>query len=390
MFKRYEGESEYEFIYRVCSNKEAIGTWNDVADMLNEALGYEYTDSKYRKDYQSFQKMFKANEPKFTNIDAQLEDIKEERRILAREKSNICDERSALSRQIRELARNESTLDMVKRVISECDVEPFEYTSSPIINGDNDLIVHLTDLHCGAEIDSYFNSYNKNIVSDRLSKYLDEIFTIQERHDSRRCYLILGGDLITGLIHFSIRCESNENVVEQIKTASTIISGFAYNLAQRFEEVHIFSTPGNHSRAIADKKLSLKGENLDELIPFYMEAKLEKQTNVHICRNIVDESIATFKVRGRDIFAAHGDKDEPDRVVQSLTMLIGTKPYMVFLGHRHKNGMSTVFNSKVIESGSVMGMDNFSLDRRFVGRPEQAVAVVSDRGFECLYDIQLD
>ena len=45
-YKRQSGESEEEFIYRVCSAKELIGSWQDVSDIINEQLGYEYTESK--------------------------------------------------------------------------------------------------------------------------------------------------------------------------------------------------------------------------------------------------------------------------------------------------------------------------------------------------------
>ena len=38
-FKRLENETDEELIYRVCSQKEAIGTWEDVKDILNSLLG---------------------------------------------------------------------------------------------------------------------------------------------------------------------------------------------------------------------------------------------------------------------------------------------------------------------------------------------------------------
>lgn len=60
-FLRREDESEYAYIYRIGAAKDRIGSWQDVADILNEQLGYEYTESKYRKDYNSFRKMFEAN-----------------------------------------------------------------------------------------------------------------------------------------------------------------------------------------------------------------------------------------------------------------------------------------------------------------------------------------
>ena len=44
---RKEDESEYAYIYRIGNIKEQIGSWQDVADLLNYQLGYQYTESKY-------------------------------------------------------------------------------------------------------------------------------------------------------------------------------------------------------------------------------------------------------------------------------------------------------------------------------------------------------
>lgn len=40
---RKEDESEYAYIYRIGNIKEQIGSWQDVADLLNYQLGYQYT-----------------------------------------------------------------------------------------------------------------------------------------------------------------------------------------------------------------------------------------------------------------------------------------------------------------------------------------------------------
>ena len=56
-YKRYEGETEDELIYRICSQKEQIGTWKEVRDILNNLLNYSYNESTYRKKYQYFNKL---------------------------------------------------------------------------------------------------------------------------------------------------------------------------------------------------------------------------------------------------------------------------------------------------------------------------------------------
>ena len=48
-YQKFENETNEEVIYRICNDKDQIGSWQEVANILNELLGFEYTESKYRK-----------------------------------------------------------------------------------------------------------------------------------------------------------------------------------------------------------------------------------------------------------------------------------------------------------------------------------------------------
>ena len=71
-YKRLDNETDEELIYRICLNKDTIGTWNDVKDILNELLNVDYGESTYRKKFQVFEKMFSANQNRFLNSDERL------------------------------------------------------------------------------------------------------------------------------------------------------------------------------------------------------------------------------------------------------------------------------------------------------------------------------
>ena len=57
-FKRYDGESEEELLYRIGQRKEEIGTWDDIADIMNSLLGYDYGEARYRKRFAIIKKVF--------------------------------------------------------------------------------------------------------------------------------------------------------------------------------------------------------------------------------------------------------------------------------------------------------------------------------------------
>ena len=95
------------------------------------------------------------------------------------------------------------------------------------------------------------------------------------------------------------------------------------------------------------------------------------------------------------VYATHGDKDTPHNVVYNMTKFARKAnlplPDICYLGHRHTNGLTTVDDVKIIESGCVDGMDSFSIDKRLVGTPEQTVVVVTEkRRIKALCDVQID
>lgn len=87
---------------------------------------------------------------------------------------------------------------------------------------------------------------------------------------------------------------------------------------------------------------------------------------------------------------SHGDKDSPKNVVQKFSLFFGTIPDIIYLGHRHKNGMTKIYNATVIESGTMSGTDNYALDSRLNTAPSQTISVINKNGLDCLYDVKFE
>lgn len=398
-FKKQSDESDERFIWRMCQYKDSgisDMSWNDVADIINRELGMDdmpYSEAAFRKPYQQAKRFYDAGVFDNASDDEYLSEIRLQRQELEKERVRMRDERNELKRMLREEARKESFMEQIRRAISECDVKPLEHdegkTFDGVANGDNDLIVTLTDLHTGIQIDNFCNKFDSDVLKARLNRYIDKIVEVQRRHGSENAFVIVS-EVISGLIHDSLRIESNQTVIEQFLTAVTYISDFLAELSRHFRCVNVFCCPGNHSRVVANKDNSVKGENLDNLVIPFLEAKLQNFDNVYCYRNEIEESVAMFNVRSNIIMASHGDKDEPSSVVQKFTMMFGVKPSIVYLSHRHTNAMSTVYDTKVITSGCMSGSDNYCMDKRLRGKPEQVVSVITDDGLECNYDIRFE
>ena len=361
--------------------------WQDVADFRSEYVGdLEHRDT-VRKGSKLLYEYIDAgwvNEPT-ENITSDSSELI----AMRKERIKLSDARVDYNRLIRQEARKESYADMVKNIICQ-NVEPINipvhYT---LFNSTTDLLCHLTDIHTGIEIHNWKNDFDEDVLRNRIEKFTSDILDIRGQHGSENCYLVIG-EILSGLIHSNLRLQNNMDLMEQFKYISELISAMLIRMANHFNHIYVYVTPGNHSRISPKKEEALDGENMDVLLPFYLKARLQNIENVSICDNTIEPEIVMFNIRGNNVFAAHGHKDNPSSVVQNFTMLFGIKPDIVLLGHRHTNGLTTVYDTKVIESGCVSGTDQFAMSIRKANRPEQTVSVIGEKGLLCLYDIQLD
>ena len=71
--------------------------------------------------------------------------------------------------------------------------------------------------------------------------------------------------------------------------------------------------------------------------------------------------------------------------------MTGVKPDGIIMGHRHHNAYDTVHNVKIIQCGCMSGSDDYCIDNRLSGKPEQCVVITNDsKAVVCMYDIKLD
>ena len=391
-YTRKDGETDEQLFFRICSEKDKIGSWKDVANIINGIMNTNYSESKFRKRFQDFQKTMDANQHLILDDDNYVKEIRLAKQELQKEKVKLSDERVEFNRQVREQARKESFEDMIKRVIFE-NVEPIDFnnfgnnTTSFNQNG-RDLLVHITDIHTGIEINAFNNEFNQDVLKMRIEYYTKRIIDIAESQGAENCYIVVS-EILSGIIHNNLRLQNNMDLMEQFKYISDLLSEMFISLSSKLNSVHVYTVEGNHSRIMQNKEDSLQGENFDILLPFYLKARLQNYSNIIIHENDVCKDIAMFEVRGNLVMASHGDKDSPSSVVQNFTMMFGKKPDIVMLGHRHVNSMETVYDTKVIQSGCISGNDEYALSIRKTNKPEQVVTVVDEDGVLCLYDVKL-
>ena len=399
--KRLDGENEEQYIWRVAQLKDggAIDlNWEELTDYINKECRDsedEYrSEAAYRKPYQQAKRYYEAgvfskfNENDYTNK------LGEQKRELEKAKVAFRDERNGWNKQNRIEARIEERLDNLERELQTIGKTEFRAANNVRIDeGDNSLIIMLSDLHTGQTFNSPFGKYNTDILKDRLNQLLIKALDIGVRHQSVMANVVLLGDEISGNIHNTIQVSNRENVIDQIKIASEVIASFCVELANAFGFVNVYECAGNHSRLVSNKELAIHDERLDNLITWIVKQMTMHISNIKVhdndCR--IDSGISVFELYGKEYVAVHGDNDVLNKTgVGNLSMMLGKIPYAILNGHNHFPSNTDVNGVKVVQGGSLAGSgDDYTIEKRLSGKPNQTILVCDENGIDCIYNVEL-
>lgn len=397
--KKLPTETEEQFLWKVGNLVDSgkVENWESVNDIVNrELLGEDETtyrtESAWRKRYQAAKKFY---DNCFVKMESGTIQSQNSNQLVELEKQRVKTrrERNELRRVIREESDKESYREQFIRTMQEYVTEPLEYEENARFKGvlktDNDLLISLFDIHAGMESNNFFNTYNQDVLKDRLNEYLDKIFEVQIRHGSENAFLVLS-ETVSGFIHPTLRIENNQDMIDQFLLVTDYLAQFIKELSHHFNKVNVYMAIGNHGRLSPKKDDNLTHENMDNLVLPFLEAKLQNFDNVVCHKNTIEDTIAMFAIRGTNVFASHGDRETPQNAIQKLTMFTSIKPDIYLCGHRHTNAMTTVYNSKVLQAGCLSGSDSYCMDNRLQNKPEQLLCVITDTGLDCIYDVKFD
>lgn len=395
-FKKLENENYYQYIWRIDGLVQSgkYKNWKEITPFVNKELfgddEFQHRDeSAYRKACKYARDFMEANV--FGIEDEYYKKLQVEKRELERAKVKFRDERNAWNKQNYIDARVEEKLDLLEKELLSQGKINFDIHDDVNITSDNDILVILSDFHIGQCFYSAWGMYDTNIAKKRLNQLLNEIISIQQVHNSENCYVSLQGDVISGNIHKTIQVTNRENVIEQIKIASELISSFCYELTKVFNKVFMTSVVGNHSR-LDKKDEALHNERLDDIISWSVELSLKHIDNFYVLKTNLDNGIATMDIRNRIYVNVHGDYDRYTTTgVSNLCMHLGFIPYAITYGHLHTCAVDEANGVKMIRGGSLAGSgDDYTIEKRLSGKPSQMVCVCNNKGVVCYYPIELN
>ena len=187
-YKQLENEDNYEYGLRLIEIKVEQNPsdleWSDIVDLLGLDVHYDSLRKAANVTPYSGYHVMKYFKQKATQDlgSAYLDEIEQKMLEFKKERQRFFDQRNALNKVVRDLARKDENSDIFERAITSGVIPRLDYVPCVIEPSGNDLLVSLNDLHFGACVDNYWNYYNSDVCVQLLNEYLDRIFEIAALH----------------------------------------------------------------------------------------------------------------------------------------------------------------------------------------------------------------
>ena len=388
-------ENEEQYIYRICSMKQENGwTWEYVANILNNALGHNYGESAYRKKVQSFNKIMNGNEKSFFNDDEYLKEIQRQTDELYKAKKQFQDQRREYNKLLASDARAEHLTEKLIEAANNLNSSKFLNNISAISSSaKNEAVLVLTDWHYGMFTENIWNKYNIDVCIERVNTLSTKAKEYLKMNNISKIHIVLLGDFIHGAIHTSARVASEENTCDQLMDVSEILAEFVNGISLCVNEVYVYSTYGNHARTIQNKNDSIHSDNMEKVIPWWIEQRLKSNQKVHVVDNDLYEFIY-FNVLGHDIVAVHGDLERFSKLGVDMHTLFSRKYGIdveyVFSGDKHHSEYIDSYGIDNVMVSSLCGTDDYANNKRLYANPGQTLCIFNEEdGKICTYNIKL-
>ena len=363
-YERLPNETVDEYEYRICSMKDAIGSWDDVARIINDELEQDYTESRYRKKYAQSQEYLSLGSGYIVDIDA-LDDESKESLNYAMERQKVHAQKLEMSRQIRQQGRFEFFYQNVKDAIATLPVPEFE--PLPSSSGKKEYVLAVADLHYGSSYTSENNIYSREIAKQRLEDLCWQTIEFIKENGLSHLNIVSLGDTIEGILRMTDLKLNDIPVVDAVVEVSRLMAQFLNSLSVHCEIDFYAVSAANHSqtRPLGSKASELATEDLERIIVNYISDMLEANNRVIVHTDLSKDYIA-FKIFDFDCIALHGHQvGNLNNAIKDYSALHQKFYSYMMIGHLHSPqeivvGERDHHNCEVLVSGAMIGSCQYS------------------------------
>jgi len=257
---------------------------------------------------------------------------------------------------------------------------------------DNQAVLVFSDWHYGMVADNAFNHYNTDVCRRRVHHVVEEARKRLLLHKCSILNIVVLGDLLHGAVHTSARVASEELVADQLMQSAEILAQAIVALSKYVNVTIVRMTYGNHARTVPNKKDNIHRDNMERIIPWWLEQRFYGNSNILIDNNFENEFMV-FDVNGHSICASHGDLDSVKSSPRLLTTLFhkkyGVDIECILLGDKHHRESFDELGVTAMICGSLCGTDDYANGKRLFSTPSQLMLIVDkEHGIDAEYNIR--
>lgn len=364
LYRRRPNESEEDYKIRLGGIRVQEGlTWQDLADIFNEELGYNYSESKYRKEYNLYLRGREDAEEE--RVSPTIDFSQKETEL--RERYADSSENLSYYRLMRQDARFERFYKLIAEQIKKYPTPIAMPLESREQRGDREYLMTLADLHIGACFETVNNSYSVEIAKERLHSLAGKVKAFVSEKQIKKLNILSLGDVVQGILRISDLRLNEMAVVDAFVVAMRLIASFL-NEVSRYCYIDFYQVCySNHDqlRPLGTKASELGAEDMGKILFAYLKDTLAGNTRIQIIGDI-EHDYLEFKIFDFECIALHGHQVRSIETV-SKDLAIRHRKFFdyVFLGHTHSAkeliiGTGEHHNLEVLVSSSMIGEDPYA------------------------------
>lgn len=403
--KKKTGETRLGYIKRLVYGKLKDKTIDaDYSEIAPYLFGVELNSHECRKRMYGVLNILEQVEDEIVNSISSselLDEITTKTLELKKERQKNQTINAQINKNLRLVARNEMTQDLVVQAIDN--LEPLIFPKSIIRDvSSQEAILPISDVHFGKECvikglkGEIINEYNEEIYRERMDLLLSETIRICAKEDITKVNILLTGDLIDGILRMTQLQRIQYGIIDSTMRLAEHLAGW-FNELSGHVDIDVYSCLGNHSqiRPLGSGNGDFAEENMETIILWYLKSRLLNNRNVRIIDN--ESDFIFFNCKGINVMASHGEERNLEQAIKDYMLLYNEKIDLFIGGHLHTkenksigishNGLSDVEYCRV---KSICSIDDYSTKlRKSSGAGTSLFVIEEGKGKTITYDINL-
>lgn len=398
ILKKLPGETDLRFICRLGTAKDdglLDMTWTELADVFNKELGVKYGESVFRKRFallKEFMEEFGSDVTESVDA-AELRQLKDD---IQKEKRKLFDQRREYNKLLASDARSEHLTEcMIEAANALNEKYPLiEKGGFPFTKDGKQAVICFADWHYGMTTNNIWNTFNTEICRRRVEKCVEYMCKYIKEHNVKIARVCLLGDFCAGAIHSTCRVQAEEDTCDQIMNVAEILAQAIHNISQCVDFVYVYTNYGNHLRTVQKKEESIYTDNMEKIIPWWLEQRLKQNKKIIIAYSAHRE-FTCFDVFKYTICCVHGDifnfRDIGITANTVFSKKFGYNIDYTISGDKHHLEEFAQYGIESILVRSLCGTDDYAANKHLYDKPGQTMIIFNkEYGRECTYHIPLE